>query len=426
MRYGIFTFGSRGDIQPFIALALGLIDRGHQVTMVAPSNFKDLVTGYGISFHAMSVNSEEIVNSVEFRNIVKSGNNFDFFLYSSRQSYKIIPSLQKSLLEVCPDLDVMIFSHLMSIMLTAAEKFNLKWASVHVNPPGIIEILDTSKDSSFNWGWLKRIKYKMASAAIGKLIMLDTKHFRKSLGLSSLKKTNVLPAVFYKNPLFLDCYSEQLVTDSLFQSVHKGNVVTGFFFLPENRRSEYIHEELSIWLQKGEKPIYIGFGSMPIPTPKVIIDIINEVLTKTELRIVFCQGWSDIMDFPVNPNLFIVKNIDFEWLLPRCKMAVIHGGIGTLAHVLKNGIPVIIISLIADQPFWGNIITEKKLGIHIAWPELTSKAFLNALNELDNMEILVCVSQVSEKIRNENGVRIAIDLMEHFFESMCQNTNLTV
>ena len=74
MNIGIFTYGTRGDVQPYIALALGLIDKGHHVVIAAPTNFRDFVEGFGIPFHPLYGNAEELMNSPGGKRVLQSGN----------------------------------------------------------------------------------------------------------------------------------------------------------------------------------------------------------------------------------------------------------------------------------------------------------------------------------------------------------------
>src|ERR1700712_6023897 len=81
MNIGIFTYGTRGDVQPYVALALGLIDKGHQVTIAAPENFKDFVEGFGIVFHPLYGNAEEMMNAPEGQSILRTENTIKLMKY---------------------------------------------------------------------------------------------------------------------------------------------------------------------------------------------------------------------------------------------------------------------------------------------------------------------------------------------------------
>src|ERR1700733_3198850 len=91
MRYAIITYGSRGDVQPFIALALGLMARGHKVRLLAPENFKDFVEGFGVTFYPLHGNAEELLYLPEGLRVLKTGNAIAFLKYLQKGGKKIQP-----------------------------------------------------------------------------------------------------------------------------------------------------------------------------------------------------------------------------------------------------------------------------------------------------------------------------------------------
>jgi sterol 3beta-glucosyltransferase len=133
-------------------------------------------------------------------------------------------------------------------------------------------------------------------------------------------------------------------------------------------------------------------------------------------------GWSVLDDLPVHPNLFVAKYVDHERLLPRCSVAVIHGGIGTVAAVLKSGIPVIVVSILADQPVNGKIIEKRKLGFHIPFKKLTAQNLLTAIDATQNPGILAHCRTTAAHIRSENGIEKAARLIEDYFEEKPRST----
>ena len=90
MNIGIFTYGTRGDVQPYIALALGLSDRGHNVTLAAPENFKELVEGFGLAFHPLYGDAEESMNSPEGQSVLRSENTIKLMKYFYNITVKLV------------------------------------------------------------------------------------------------------------------------------------------------------------------------------------------------------------------------------------------------------------------------------------------------------------------------------------------------
>jgi UDP:flavonoid glycosyltransferase YjiC (YdhE family) len=115
-----------------------------------------------------------------------------------------------------------------------------------------------------------------------------------------------------------------------------------------------------------------------------------------------------------NPRLFLIEQADHTWLLPRCRGAVIHGGIGTIAAVMKAGIPAVIASIFVDQPAWGKIIEAKNLGVHIPWRKLTAASILNALKRIEEQPIASNIKTVNARLSKEHGIATAIQAIENY------------
>ena len=83
----------------------------------------------------------------------------------------------------------------------------------------------------------------------------------------------------------------------------------------------------------------------------------------------------------------MVKYVNHEWLFLQCKTVVIHGGIGTIAAALKAKTPPIISSIFADQPLWGKLIEDRKLGLHIPFKKLNTLKLLDAIEKAETHEL---------------------------------------
>src|SRR6185437_9253611 len=339
MNFGIVTTGSRGDVQPFIALALGLVRRGHDVTIVASENFKDFVAGFGLRFLPITGDSETAINSPEALHLLKGGNVFKFVYHLIKIGERTAPQVNHDILNACEHFDNLIVSVLpLSIVYSIAEKYQKRCAVVFLSlwpiptrefPYQALNVPIPSWLNKFSYR-LIRLAYRMTSKQIN--------DFRKEIGLPA---ANMLKTFERSNMLAILAESQELVkrpTDWP-PTAH----VSGFFYLPRAVRAAHswdtAPEGLERWLAAGESPVYIGFGSIPIPNPAQFYAALDGVLAKK--RVVLSKGWSILADLPTHPNLFVAKYFDHDQLLPRCSVAVIHGGIGTIGAVLKSGIPII-------------------------------------------------------------------------------------
>jgi sterol 3beta-glucosyltransferase len=240
--------------------------------------------------------------------------------------------------------------------------------------------------------------------------------FRASLGLAAVTPANMKNDAA-ANHLDLYAFSPQLIRQPA--DWNSNTRITGFITLPpkvrEANKTETLPGGLHDWLQHADKPVYMGFGSMPVPDVDKITAILQEITQSTNLRILFCKGWSQIPKLQSHPNLFVVDKINHQWLLPQCKAAVIHGGAGTLAAVLKAKIPVIVSSVFGDQMWWGDIIKKKKLGFHIPFKQLTANKLIKAIKQSQLEEIKRNTAETGEAINQEDGLKTALDAIESYF-----------
>ena len=417
MNIGIFTYGTRGDVQPYIALALGLINNGHQVTIAAPENFKELVEGFEISFHPLPGNVEEMMNGPEGKYLLKAENTIKLVKHFYKLLSQAKVPLRKSYIEAFNKVDFII-ANAATIPITSAiaEKQNKKLAITYFMPPVVPTTEFPLADFDFlNFPLYNKFTYKLVHFLFWKFLKSEVNEFRQELGLPILKE-NLVKYIDRQKPLDLYCLSPSLIAPPKdWDDNHK---ITGFLTVPELKKATHYHDdppELNDWLRQGDKPIYMGFGSNGVGNTEKFVNAIKEVLNKTNDRILFCTGWAQFDSLPKHKNLFVTKYVNHASVLPNCKAGVFHGGAGTLAAMLRHNLPVIIISFYTDQPTWGKIIERMKLGVHIPVKKLTADKLISALTKVQTNEIKNNAAIIGQQIRNENGLENAINEIENFF-----------
>jgi sterol 3beta-glucosyltransferase len=418
MHYGIVAIGSRGDVQPFVALALGLRERGHQVTLLAHGNFREFVEGYGLGFHSLFGNVEELLRSAEGQQILKAGNTISLLRYLRKSANKIQKNINADILAGARQPDVLVTSLLgMEYVDAAAEKLGKKWMLIQLSFPTTptkeypfagLDLIDFPAFNLFSY-WLPR-------AFFWRLNKKHLNEFRLSLDLPLIKNSIYKKVSAAKIPT-LYAVSQALIPRPRDWPAEID--ITGFIVLPTKNRqtnkTDLIPDNLAEWLQAGEPPVYVGFGSMPIPDPEHFARVLNEMVAVTSHRFVFCQGWSVMPNLQQAPNLYIVRSINHEWLLPQCKAAIIHGGVGTVAASLKARIPLVIVSIFADQPWWGKLIEKRELGAHLPFKKLTTKKLSATLNLVLSPERTTNAQTIGAAINREDGLATAIAFLQNYF-----------
>jgi UDP:flavonoid glycosyltransferase YjiC (YdhE family) len=413
MKIGIVTCGSRGDIQPFLALAVALKQRGHDVKIISSENFRNFIESYDIEFISYSSNPLELLYSDKLLNYLQKDNKLGVVNQLHNLGQLTIKEFTKLPFQLFDKFDFLI-SHvyLSSFVLSIAEKFNKKFTVIILSIPGTPTKEFPYQPVGFiNHPWYNNLSYKSI-----KLIWLAYKklinHHRLEIGLHPV---DMWRKVFNENILTIYPMSQSLIKQP--SDWPSNTHVTGFIELPMkqviNDYYDPLPEGFENWLSNGDKPIFIGFGSIPIPKPELIYTLID-TLTNSNRRVIFMQGWSKLKPLVSHPNLFILKSIDHHWLLPQCKLAIFHGGIGTLASVLKAGIPMVLLSIFADHPYISKMVVDKKAAIHIPFDKLTLKKLMKAIEGCQSPEFMIQVQKLSKIVNQENGVEEAATLIEKY------------
>lgn len=417
MKIGIYTYGTRGDVQPYVALALGLMERGHHVTLAAPSDFKGFVEGFGVSFFSLYGNAEQIMNSPEGQRVLHTENSIKLMRHFFRVLNAMREPLRKSYFESISQVDCVIAnSATLPIVSAIVEKQRKKMALTYFMPPVVPTKAFPMGDFDFlNIGWYNRLTYQVAQFFYWQFVKKETNEYRQELGLPPLKE-NLLDYLNKQKPLDLYCISPSLIPPPPDWEPH--HKITGFLTVDNQHRAAHTFDQtpvaLTQWLAQGSKPIYIGFGSNGIGNKAKFIYLLTALLQETPERILFCTGWSLFEDLPQHPNLFVVKYVNHEAILPQCKLGIFHGGAGTLATMLRHQLPVVIVSFYTDQPTWGKIVEREKLGVHIPVKKLTVDKMKQAIARALSGEVQENVKKMGERLLQENGVKNAIDEIERY------------
>jgi sterol 3beta-glucosyltransferase len=414
MKYGIISTGSRGDVQPFIALALALKERGHTVTLVTNENFRSFVEGFDIDYLPIAGDTEKIINSPEALKLLEGGSIFKFFYHIQKVSAETADQANRDILQACANFDHLITSVLpLPVVYSIAEKYQKKLAVVFLSvPPVPTREFPFQVFGAKGHPWFNRLSYRLTGLAY-LMIRKKMNEFRKQIGLPP---ANVMKAMLKSDMLAITAISQLLLPQP--KDWPSNAHVTGFLFLPPSAREkpgqQEIPEGLEAWLAAGDTPVYMGFGSIPIPDQAKLIRALQGLLTQK--KVIFAAGWSTLDNLPTHPNLFVTKYVNHDWLLPKCTAAIIHGGIGTIAAVLRSGRPLIVVSILADQPINGQMIQQKGLGFHIPFKQLSPEKLLQAIRAAEDPQTTKNSKAAAEFVKAEDATGNAISLIERYFQ----------
>ncbi len=410
MKITILTYGSRGDVQPFIPLSLGLIAGGHTVKLAAPWRFKDLVEGYGIPFVPLAGEPQDLS-----RRFNDAGNNIIKMIggmmdYVMEIAVDVLNQTEAS----CEDADMIIhtFLHAVGAHTYARER---GIPDIHIQtfpmftPTGDYPNVTLPE---FKIPFLNRLTHVMSSKITWWGSRLGFEQVRRRAGLPKRK----LYWPFDQDPAslrtpILCAWSPSLLPPSSDwpPDVH----ITGWYFLASNRPYPP-PTELKMFLESGEPPVCVSFGSMVNRDAEKVDRIVRESLAQTENRGILLSGWSRVKHQP-SESILYVDAIPHDWLLPQCKMIIHHGGAGTTSAGLQAGIPSIVVPFTVDQPFWGRRVHSIGAGpSSIPVKNLTTEKLTQAIFEAEAYRERA--AEVGRKIRNEDGVGAAVRLIEKHYD----------
>lgn len=408
MKIVILTFGSRGDVQPFLPLSLGLMSRGHIVTLAAPARFRPLVEEHGITFFPLAGDPEELS-----RRMNAAGYNF-FKLIKELMLHAVDigAEMMRQMNEACLDADLIIhtFAHAVGAHTLAREK-NIP--DIHIQTfPMFTPTGDYPNISLTDLGsrFLNRLSHTASLKITEITSYLGFEQVRRRAGLP----TRILYSPFRDFPPrpqtpVLCAWSPSLIPPSIDWNprVH----VTGYYFFPYND-SYTPSNELKEFLEAGKPPICISFGSMVNKNAEAIDRVIHESLKRTNNRGIILSGWGSAKRESTSDLLYL-ESAPHDWLLPKCKILIHHGGAGTTSAGLRAGIPQIVVPFMADQPFWGNRVhTSGVAPKPIPVKQLSVGKMVIAIAEAETKGILEYAQVVGQKVRSEDGVMTAVKLIE--------------
>jgi len=160
--------------------------------------------------------------------------------------------------------------------------------------------------------------------------------------------------------------------------------------------------------------VCVSFGSMINRNAEKIDNLVRKALEQTGNRGVILSGWSGVRSSALNDLLYL-ESAPHDWLLPRCKMLIHHGGAGTTAAGLRAGIPNIIVPFMADQPFWGRRVHAVGAGPKpIRVKNLTLKKLTRAIAEAESESLRKRAQAIGQQIQSEDGMSETVKWIEKY------------
>ncbi|KAJ6567721.1 UDP-glucose,sterol transferase [Mycena vulgaris] len=413
----IQVVGSRGDVQPFIALGNELQKHGHRVRLATHNVFEDFVRESGLEFYPIGGDPAELmaymVKNPGLIPSMKSLRQGDIQRKRAMVS-EMLDGCWRSCVE--PDLlshapfvaEAIIanppsFAHVhcaQALGIPVHLMFTMPWSSTRAFPHPLANLKYSSTDpviaNYISYGIVEILTWQGLGDVINK--------WRDSMDLEPVPVTEGPGLAETLKIPFTYCWSPALVPKPSDWASHID--ICGFFFRDP---PEYTPpSDLDAFLRAGPPPVYIGFGSIVIENPQRMSTILLQAVQAVGVRAIISRGWSKL-DGPPMQNVLYLGDCPHEWLFQHVAAVVHHGGAGTTACGLLNGKPTAIVPFFGDQPFWGNMVAAAGAGPKpIPHQALDARNLATAIAVCLTPEAAVAARTIASKMRSESGVQTAV------------------
>ena len=416
MKITIFAAGSRGDIQPCIALGRGLQRAGYQVSLAAPSDFAGFAQQHGVDFSPLRGDVQKIMASDTGRNFMEKGGANPIKSISAVRTMiaPVVKQMVEDAYAACQDAQALICLGVFSAFgQSIAEGLRIPTINIEPTP-----LLPTRAFPAPSWPIQKNLgglHNYLSGIAMLRVVWLwyspFVNDFRQSLGLAKYTFGRFYHGL--KSTPMLGAYSPSIIPHPADwpESLH----VTGSFFL-DNQADWQPPSDLQAFLEAGDPPVYIGFGSMAGQNPEKLAGIVLEALEKSSQRGLLLTGWGGLRPEVLPKHVFVLESAPHRWLFPRMSAVVHHGGSGTTAEGLRAGVPAVIIPFVLDQPFWGARIQALGLGPDpIPQKKLSADRLAQAIRTaVTDTDMRRRANTFGAAVRAEDGVGSAVKIIQGY------------
>lgn len=402
MRVLLVAFGTRGDVQPLIALGRRLRESGHDPVIGAAPGFAGLARGHGLDFRPVGRNLGPWIDA-----------NAGLLVAGS-------PRLLKPAVEYLREETEVAFAQ----TLAAAQGADMIVSGLHGAAPSVAEALRLAHRTvvfcpqaipsgdhppmGLPWTSLPRalnsVLWRLGARGIDLVLEAPVNAARRDLGLEPVD--DLVPYLLGPSPIV----ASDPELGGLPHDAATGIVQTGALVLDS---AEALDPGLEDFLDDGEPPVAIGFGSMGDPDPEHTTRMIFEALRASGRRGVVLAGGAGLGDLEPPDHVYVVGSAPHAALLPRVAAFVHHGGAGATAAAARAGVPQIVVPHIADQFYWGAGLWGRGVSSRpIPRSRLTAASLGEAIRFVfDRPEIAARARQLAARIQGTDAAGTITDLL---------------
>lgn len=413
MKIGLQTWGTDGDFMPFLALAIGLRDAGHEVTLAYTSvdgkDYSNRDDIQGVELIRANGDVRIPADSDPYSINAKPGSFNEYSELLEQYFEPFTEAMYEASEKLCRENDLVVGHAACHTLLTASQKYSVPRVSL-VLVPLVVRSKHISPLGNDLGRLINSMMWSVGDRISTKRWFKQGKEIREREGLSPIK--SLQKELFTSNALTIVASSEAIIPR---QPDWGTNIqVTGFLNLPTQKSNWKMPDGLRSFLDAGEPPVYMTFGSCLQFDLENSTRLMVEAAQLSGKRTIIQSDWSKL-EKPANPLIFCIERIPHAEIFPYCSLIVHHGGAGTTQAALLAGKPSVVVAHGFDQPYWAGQLYGQQLG---GWPlfrkTVSPAEIAKEIRSVLNADSIVAnAAATGLKIKNENGVRTAVQLVGH-------------
>ncbi|MEV4319622.1 glycosyltransferase [Actinocrispum sp. NPDC049592] len=384
MRVVLSTFGSRGDVEPLVALAVRLRESGAEVTVCAPpdDDFVARLAGVGVPLVGVGPSARALTKAAPPPSAMPE------------RAAAIIANIFDTVLPAAEGCDVLVATGMVPAAaagLSVAEKLGIPSVSVTFQQL----TLPSPHRGPLEYAGRPHPPEIAGNQALWDLdAQVITELFGP--GLNTGREAHGLPPVADVRSYVIG-ERPWLATDPVLDPTDLDVVQTGSWLLPDERP---LPDDLRAFLDAGEPPVYAGFGSMPLHAAPDLAAAAIDAIRAQGRRAIVSRGWADLeLD-----DCFLVGEVNHQALFRRVAAVIHHGGQGTTTTATFAGAPQVVVPQLADQPYWAGRVAALGIGVAVDATSSLEAALETALTQQTR------AAEVARMIRTD-GAAVAAKML---------------
>ncbi len=417
-RLTLVTIGTRGDVQPYLALGQGLQAAGYQVTIATQARFAPLVRQAELDFWPVFGDVMALMART-YRALDTGRGGLGHFLRHFRQgAAEMARQAGRDILAVMQRSDGVVFGTFVGLAHFAAAPLGIPdvvASLLPITPSRFYPSVGFPSMLERFGGGVCLFSHRLAHFLVWQLALPFMNQALNELGLPAAPRFGAL-AREMRNPRVPLLYGFSPLVFPPPPDWPTWHRVTGYWFLSSQAQAP-LPAEVEAFLQAGPSPVYLGFGSLVTPRLEETVRQVVDALLQMGERVVVLRALGQEMGWEEEERVLLVDEVPHLALFPRVRAVVHHGGAGTTAAALWAGVPQVILPAGADQPFWAERVF--RLGVTpppLPWRKVSVPGLLPRLRAaLTNRALREKAAEVGERIRQEEGVRQAVQVLQAHF-----------